>query len=48
MQVIYRGVFRDYKCEVLGAFSSNLDIPSSVIAEVMAIIKAIELAWVRD
>ncbi|XP_062014448.1 uncharacterized protein LOC133730976 [Rosa rugosa] len=44
----YGGVFRDYKGEVLGAFSSSLDIPSSVAAKVMVVIKAIELAWVRD
>ena len=44
----YGAVFRDYKSHVIGAFASNLDIPSSVAAEVMAVIKAIELAWVRD
>ncbi|PRQ28207.1 putative ribonuclease H-like domain, acyl-CoA desaturase [Rosa chinensis] len=44
----YGGVFRDYRGEVVGAFSSSLDIPSSITAEVMAVIKAIELAWVRD
>ncbi|XP_004297973.1 PREDICTED: putative ribonuclease H protein At1g65750-like [Fragaria vesca subsp. vesca] len=44
----FGAVFRDFKGHVLGAFSSNIDIPSSVAAEVMAIIVAIELAWVRD
>ena len=44
----FGGVFRDYQGVVLGAFCSNLDIPSSLAAEVMPIIKAIELAWVRD
>ncbi|XP_024161372.1 uncharacterized protein LOC112168480 [Rosa chinensis] len=44
----YGGVFRnDQRC-FIGAFSSSLDIPSSVAAVVMAVIKAIELAWVRD
>ncbi|PRQ23156.1 putative ribonuclease H-like domain-containing protein [Rosa chinensis] len=47
-QAGYGGVYRDYKGLVIGAFSSTLDIPSSVAAEVMAVIKAIELAWVRD
>ena len=28
--------------------ASNLDIPSSIAAEVMAVITAIEIAWVRD
>ncbi|PRQ42972.1 putative protein kinase [Rosa chinensis] len=32
----------------VGAFSSSLDIPSSIAAEVMVVIKAIKLAWVRD
>ncbi|KAK9949954.1 hypothetical protein M0R45_005462 [Rubus argutus] len=44
----YGAIFRDYKGHFLGAFASNLDVPSSVAAEVMAVIKAIELAWVRD
>ncbi|KAL6225911.1 hypothetical protein ACLB2K_004760 [Fragaria x ananassa] len=44
----YGGVFRDYSGKVMGAFCSNLDIPSSVAAEVMAVIKTIELAWVRE
>ncbi|KAL6194856.1 hypothetical protein ACLB2K_035931 [Fragaria x ananassa] len=44
----FGAVFRDFKGHVLGAFSSNIDIPSSVAAEVMAVIVAIELAWVRD
>jgi hypothetical protein len=44
----YGGVFRDYRGKVLGAFCASLDIPSSVAAEVMAVIQAIELAWVRD
>ncbi|KAL6179287.1 hypothetical protein ACLB2K_050803 [Fragaria x ananassa] len=41
-------VFRDFKGYVLGTFSSNIDILSSVAAKVMAVIVAIELAWVRD
>ena len=44
----YGGVFRDFDGSFLGAFASNLDIPCSVDAEVMAVIQAIELAWVRD
>ncbi|KAL6191890.1 hypothetical protein ACLB2K_038279 [Fragaria x ananassa] len=44
----YGGVFRDYSGKVMGAFCSNLDIPSSVAAEVMTVIKAIELARVRE
>ncbi|KAL6222077.1 hypothetical protein ACLB2K_005469 [Fragaria x ananassa] len=44
----FGAVFRDFKGHVLGAFSSNIDIPSSVAAEVMTIIVAIEFAWVRD
>ncbi|KAL6208489.1 hypothetical protein ACLB2K_019438 [Fragaria x ananassa] len=41
----FGAVFRDFKGHVLGAFSSNIDIPSSVAAEVMTVIVAIELAW---
>ncbi|XP_024156133.1 uncharacterized protein LOC112164125 [Rosa chinensis] len=41
-------IFQDYKGQFLGAFASNLEIPSSIAAEIMAVIKAIELAWVRD
>nr|XP_011463662.1 PREDICTED: BAHD acyltransferase At5g47980-like [Fragaria vesca subsp. vesca] len=44
----YGGVFRDYNAKVMGAFCSNLNIPSSVAVEVMAVIKAIELAWVQE
>ncbi|XP_062028531.1 uncharacterized protein LOC133744441 [Rosa rugosa] len=44
----FGGVFRDFHGSFLGAFASNLDIPSSVDAEVMAVIQAIELAWVRE
>ncbi|KAL6205985.1 hypothetical protein ACLB2K_023236 [Fragaria x ananassa] len=44
----YGGIFRDFCGSFLGAFASNLDIPSSVEAEVMAVIQAIELAWVRE
>ena len=44
----FGAVFRDYKGHFVGAFASNIDIPSSVAAEVMAVITAIELAWVRD
>lgn len=47
-KVSYGGVFRNYRGKVLGAFYANLDIPSSVADEVMAVIQAIELAWVRD
>ncbi|KAL6207455.1 hypothetical protein ACLB2K_018413 [Fragaria x ananassa] len=39
----FDAVFRDFKGHVLGAFSSNIDIPSSVAAEVMIIIVSIEL-----
>ncbi|ONI14505.1 hypothetical protein PRUPE_4G283800 [Prunus persica] len=41
------GVFRNYQGHVLGAFSANLDVPSGVHAEVLAVIKAIELAWLH-
>lgn len=44
----YRGVFRDFRGSVLGAFCSSYDIPSSVATEVMTVIKAIELDWVQD
>ena len=44
----YGGVFRDYHGSFMGAFASNLDIPSSIDAEIMAVIQAIELAWVRE
>ncbi|KAK9931139.1 hypothetical protein M0R45_018433 [Rubus argutus] len=47
-QAGYGAVFRDYKGAFLGAFCSSLNIPSSVAAEVIAVIKAIELAWIRD
>ncbi|KAL6190693.1 hypothetical protein ACLB2K_037087 [Fragaria x ananassa] len=48
LEVLVLFFVRDFKGHVLGAFSSNIDIPSSVAAEVMAVIVAIELAWVRD
>ncbi|KAL6183198.1 hypothetical protein ACLB2K_044609 [Fragaria x ananassa] len=44
----YGAIFRDYKGHFRGAFASNLEIPSSISAEIMDVIKAIELAWVRD
>ncbi|XP_004309472.1 PREDICTED: putative ribonuclease H protein At1g65750-like [Fragaria vesca subsp. vesca] len=44
----YGGIFRDFHGSFLGAFASNLEILNSVDAEVMAVIQAIELAWVRD
>ncbi|KAL6196946.1 hypothetical protein ACLB2K_032559 [Fragaria x ananassa] len=44
----YGGVFRHYSSKMMGVFCSNLDIPSSVATEVMAVIKAIELAWIRE
>ena len=34
----FGAVFRDFKGRVIGAFSSNIDIPSYVAAEVMAVI----------
>ena len=37
-----------YRSHVIGAFASNLDISSKVAAEGMTVIKAIELAWVKD
>ncbi|KAL6123654.1 hypothetical protein ACLB2K_076173 [Fragaria x ananassa] len=40
----YGAIFRDYKGHFLGAFPSNLEIPSSISAEIMAVIKTIELA----
>lgn len=46
-RVGYTSVFRDYKGEVLvGAFSSNLDILSSIAIEEMTVVKTMELAWV--
>ncbi|KAL6123628.1 hypothetical protein ACLB2K_076147 [Fragaria x ananassa] len=44
----FGAVFRDYKGQFVGALTSNIDIPSSIAAEVMAVITAIELAWVCD
>ncbi|XP_062016557.1 uncharacterized protein LOC133732968 [Rosa rugosa] len=44
----YGGVFRDYQGSFKGAFASNLEIPSSVDAEIMAVIQAIKLSWVRE
>ncbi|KAL6124174.1 hypothetical protein ACLB2K_076689 [Fragaria x ananassa] len=44
----YGGVFKNHQGRFIGAFSSSLDIPSSVAAKVMAVIKAIELAWISD
>ncbi|ONI34494.1 hypothetical protein PRUPE_1G484600 [Prunus persica] len=37
----------DYHGCVLGAFCSNLDVSSAVHAEVLAVIKAIKLAWLH-
>lgn len=39
----YRGVVREFRGGVLGAFCSSYDIPSSVAAEVMAVLKL--LSW---
>lgn len=44
----YGAVFRDFRGHFLGAFAANIDIPSSIAAEVMAVIMTIELAWVSD
>ncbi|KAL6128370.1 hypothetical protein ACLB2K_071725 [Fragaria x ananassa] len=41
-------ITEDFHESFLGAFTSNLEIPNSVDAEVMAVIQAIELTWVRD
>lgn len=37
----YGAIFRDYRGHVVGAFSYNLEMPSSVATEVMAVIKVI-------
>ncbi|XP_062022669.1 uncharacterized protein LOC133738979 [Rosa rugosa] len=47
-QAGYRGIFHDFRGHVIGAFHCNLDIPSSIATEVMAVIKVIELAWVCE
>ena len=44
----FGAIFQDYKGKFLSAFASNLDIPSSIAVEVMAVITAIEIVWVRD
>ena len=44
----YGAIFRDYRGHVPGAFLSNLEMPSSVAEEVMAVTKVIQLVWVRD
>lgn len=44
----YGGVFINDKGLFMGCFSSSLDIPSAVATDVMVVIKAIELAWMRD
>ena len=44
----YGGLFRNSKSLFFGAFCSNLKIPSSVGAELIVVIKAIELALVQD
>ncbi|KAL6177056.1 hypothetical protein ACLB2K_053688 [Fragaria x ananassa] len=44
----FGAIFYDFKGHVLGAFSSNIDIPSLAAAKVMSVIVAIELAWVHD
>ncbi|KAL6126194.1 hypothetical protein ACLB2K_074245 [Fragaria x ananassa] len=44
----YGGVFKNHQGRFIGAFSSSLDIPSSVAAKIMTVIKAIELAWISD
>ncbi|KAL6177593.1 hypothetical protein ACLB2K_049119 [Fragaria x ananassa] len=44
-KVGYGEVFCDSSGKVMDAFCSNLDIPNYVAAEVMAVIKAIELEW---
>ncbi|PRQ52336.1 putative ribonuclease H-like domain-containing protein [Rosa chinensis] len=44
----YGAIYRDCKGKFLGVSGSNLETPSSIAAEIMAVIKAIELTWVRD
>ena len=40
------GVFRDSNGVFLGAFASSSSFVSSVAAEILAVIEAIEVAWV--
>lgn len=44
----YGGVFLDLKSQFLGDFSYNVEISSSIVADLISVIKAIELASVRD
>ena len=42
------GIFRDSNAQFLGAFARSSYLISSTAAEILAVIEAIELAWVQD
>ena len=42
------GVFRNSRGLFLGAFASPVAFASSIAAEILAVIEAIQLAWVRE
>jgi ribonuclease HI len=42
------GVFRDHSGVAIGAFASRSYFASSIAAEILAVIEAIRIAWVRD
>lgn len=41
-------VFRNFQVHFLGAFAANIDIPSLIAVEVIAVIIAIKFGWIRD
>ncbi|KAK9287181.1 hypothetical protein L1049_015592 [Liquidambar formosana] len=43
----YGAIFRNYRGFVLGAFCDTLGVSSSVAAELMAVLKAVDVAWHR-
>lgn len=43
----FGGVFRDTQGKFLGGFSFNVNVPSAIDAEILAVIEAIRVAWVR-
>lgn len=43
----FGGIFRDAENRFLGAFAFNVVVPSAIDAEVLAVIEAIRVAWVK-
>ncbi|PRQ38043.1 putative ribonuclease H-like domain, reverse transcriptase zinc-binding domain-containing protein [Rosa chinensis] len=43
----FGGIFRDAEGNFVGAFAARAEVPSAIDAEILAVIEAIQVAWVR-